>query len=88
MAASPEFEFTELFPLGHDDTPYRLVSTEHVRPIDTPLVAKLQVDPAALTLITHEAQRDIAHFLRPPGLWRIPTTPRPATTTASWRSTC
>ena len=65
MAASPEFEFTELFPLGHDDTPYRLVSTEHVRTIDTPLGAMLQVDPAALTLITQEAMRDIAHFLRP-----------------------
>ncbi|MEQ1698939.1 MAG: fumarate hydratase [Ilumatobacteraceae bacterium] len=65
MAATPEFEFTELFPLGHDDTPYRLVSTEHVRTVETPLGTYLQVDPEALTLITQEAMRDIAHFLRP-----------------------
>jgi len=65
MAASPEFEFTELFPLGHDDTPYRLVSTDHVRTVETPLGTYLQVDPEALTLITQEAMRDIAHFLRP-----------------------
>jgi fumarate hydratase, class I len=65
MAAAPEFEFTEMFPLGHDETPYRLVSTEHVRTVETPLGTFLQVDPAALTLITQEAMRDIAHFLRP-----------------------
>jgi fumarate hydratase class I len=63
--AAPEFEFTELFPLGHDDTPYRLVSTEHVRTVETPLGTYLQVDPEAITLITQEAMRDIAHFLRP-----------------------
>ena len=65
MAASPEFEFTELFPLGHDDTPYRLISTDHVRTVETPLGTYLQVDPEALTLITQEAMREIAHFLRP-----------------------
>jgi fumarate hydratase class I len=65
MADSPTFEFTELFPLGHDDTPYRLVSSEHVRTVETPLGTMLQVDPEALTLITQEAMRDIAHFLRP-----------------------
>ena len=63
--AAPEFEFTELFPLGHDDTPYRLVSTDHVRTVDTPLGTYLQVDLEAITLITQEAMRDIAHFLRP-----------------------
>jgi fumarate hydratase class I len=64
MAEGPEFEFTEMFPLGHDETPYRLVSTEHVRTVETPLGTYLQVDPEALTLITQEAMRDIAHFLR------------------------
>ena len=54
-----------MFPLGHDETPYRLVSTDHVRTVETPLGTFLQVDPEALTLITQEAMRDIAHFLRP-----------------------
>jgi len=69
--AALEFEFTELFPLGHDDAPYRLVSTEHVRTVDTPLGVYLQVDPEAITLITQEAMRDIAHFLRPGHLQQL-----------------
>ena len=71
MAASPEFEFTELFPLGHDDTPSRLISTDHVRTVETPLGTYLQVDPEALTLITQEAMREIAHFLRPGHLQQL-----------------
>lgn len=67
----PEFAFTELLPLGHDDTPYRLVTTEGVRVVDTPLGEFLQVDPAALTLLTREAMHDIAHFLRPGHLQQL-----------------
>ena len=69
--ATPEFEFTELLPLGHDDTPYRLVSKDHVTTIETPLGSMLIVDPEALTLITQEAMRDIAHFLRPGHLQQL-----------------
>jgi fumarate hydratase class I len=67
----PEFAFTELLPLGHDDTPYRLVTTEGVRTVETPLGSFLQVDTAALTRITREAMRDIAHFLRPGHLQQL-----------------
>ena len=66
-----DFAFTELLPLGHDDTPYRLVSTDGVSVIDTPLGPFLQVAPDALTLITQEAMRDIAHFLRPGHLQQL-----------------
>ncbi|MGA0894776.1 MAG: fumarate hydratase [Ilumatobacteraceae bacterium] len=71
MATTPEFEFTELLPLGPDDTPYRLVTADHVATIDTPVGRMLRVDPAALTLITQEAMRDIAHFLRPGHLQQL-----------------
>src|SRR6187455_822940 len=71
MAEAPEFEFTELLPLGHDETPWRLVSTEHVSTVDTPLGRMLKVEPEALTLITQEAMRDIAHFLRPGHLQQL-----------------
>ena len=71
MAETPEFEFTELLPLGHDETPWRLVSTEHVSTVDTPLGEVLKVQPEALTLITQEAMRDIAHFLRPGHLQQL-----------------
>ena len=67
----PEFAFTELLPLGPDTTPYRLVSTEGVTTVQTPLGTFLQVDPAALTMITREAMRDIAHFLRPGHLQQL-----------------
>ena len=61
----PDFEFTEILPLGPDETPYRLVTTEGVSTFDTPEGRFLKVAPDALTRITREAMRDIAHFLRP-----------------------
>jgi len=67
----PEFEFTELLPLGHDDTPYRLLSTDGVSTVDTSLGRIVRVDPEALTLITQEAMHDIAHFLRPGHLQQL-----------------
>jgi fumarate hydratase class I len=67
----PEFSFSELLPLGHDDTPYRLITTEHVSTVDTPLGTFLRVEPEALTLITQEAMRDIAHLLRPGHLQQL-----------------
>ena len=66
-----EFAFTEILPLGHDDTPYRLVSTDGVSVVDTPLGPFLAVSPEAITLLTQEAMRDIAHFLRPGHLQQL-----------------
>jgi len=63
--------FTEILPLGHDDTPYRLVSTDGVSVVDTPLGPFLEVTPEAITLLTQEAMRDIAHFLRPGHLQQL-----------------
>ena len=67
----PEFAFTELLPLGPDDTPYRLLTTEGVSTVDTPAGTFLQVEPEALTLLTAEAMHDIAHFLRPGHLQQL-----------------
>jgi fumarate hydratase class I len=69
--ASPEFEFTELFPLQHDHTPFRLVTTEGVGTVETPLGTMLTVHPSAITRLTREAMRDIAHFLRPGHLQQL-----------------
>jgi fumarate hydratase class I len=57
-------DHVELLPLGPDDTEYRLVTTEGVRTVDTTLGTFLEVSPAAITQLTAEAMRDIAHFLR------------------------
>ena len=69
--AAPEFEFTELLPLAHDDTPYRLVTTEGVSVVDTPLGEFLKVELSAITRLVHEGMRDIAHFLRPGHLQQL-----------------
>src|SRR5262245_11621180 len=67
----PEFEFSELLPLGHDDTPYRLISSEGVSTFETPEGTFLKVSPAAITLLTETAMRDIAHLLRPAHLQQL-----------------
>jgi fumarate hydratase class I len=66
-----EFSFTDLLPLGHDDTTYRKIG-------DGGAVAKgpfgrsfLEVDPEALTLLSRTAFRDIAHLLRPSHLRQL-----------------
>jgi fumarate hydratase class I len=64
MAEVPEFSFTELLPLGADDTEYRLVSTDGVSTFETPEGTFLKVEPEAIRRLTAEAMHDIAHFLR------------------------
>jgi fumarate hydratase class I len=68
---SADFEFTELLPLDHDDTPYRLVTTEGVSELQTPEGTFLKVEPEAIRRLTAEAMREIAHFLRPGHLQQL-----------------
>jgi fumarate hydratase class I len=58
------FEYQDLLPLAHDDTEYRLLTTDHVSTFELQGRSFLAVEPAALTLLTREAMRDIAHLLR------------------------
>jgi fumarate hydratase class I len=60
----PEFEFSEILPLGHDDTEYRLLGTDGVSTFETPHGTFLKVEPEAITALTRTAMRDIAHLLR------------------------
>jgi fumarate hydratase class I len=64
MADVPPFSFTELLPLGADETEYRLVTTEGVSTFETPEGTFLKVEPEAIRRLTAEAMHDIAHFLR------------------------
>jgi fumarate hydratase class I len=66
-----EFEFTEILPLGPDTTEYRLISTEGVSEVETPLGTFLKVEKEAITLLTETAMRDIAHLLRPGHLQQL-----------------
>ncbi len=61
----PEFGYSDLLPLGDDDTPYRLLSTEGVRTRQALGTTFTEVEPRALTLLTSTAMHDIAHQLRP-----------------------
>jgi fumarate hydratase, class I len=59
------FAYNELLPLGHDDTNYRLLTTEGVSTFTANGKTFLQVDPEVITHLTKEAMRDIQHMLRP-----------------------
>jgi fumarate hydratase class I len=64
MAEVPPFQYTELLPLGADDTEYRLVTTEGVSTFETADGTFLKVEAEAIRRLTAEAMHDIAHFLR------------------------
>ncbi|MFZ9795540.1 MAG: fumarate hydratase [Ilumatobacteraceae bacterium] len=64
MSAPEPFVHTDLLPLAPDTTEYRLVTREGVSVEKTSLGEFLRVDPSAITRLTAEAMRDIAHFLR------------------------
>ncbi|HEX7660259.1 MAG TPA: fumarate hydratase [Pseudonocardiaceae bacterium] len=64
-SATPEFQYTDVLPLGPDKrTEYRLVSTEGIELISAAGREFLSIDPSALTLLAHEAMHDIQHLLR------------------------
>ncbi|MGV3625850.1 MAG: fumarate hydratase [Archangium sp.] len=65
------FEFTEMLPLHHDDTPWRLLTKDFVSTFEVDGKTFLKVDPQALTLLTKTAMRDIAHLLRPGHLGQL-----------------
>ena len=66
-----EFSFTELLPLGHDDTEYRKIAEGGVSSHRAFGRNFLEVDPQALTSLTTMAMRDIAHLLRPAHLRQL-----------------
>jgi fumarate hydratase class I len=60
----PNFSYSDLLPLAADATKYRLVSKEGVSVVKHGDKEFLQVEPAALVKLTHEAIHDINHYLR------------------------
>jgi fumarate hydratase class I len=66
-----DFAYSELLPLGADDTPYRLLTTDGVSTFEASGERFLRVEPEALKLLTSTAMRDIAHLLRPGHLTQL-----------------
>ncbi|MGK5446463.1 fumarate hydratase [Streptomyces radiopugnans] len=69
--ASEEFAYTELLPLGEDNTPYRLVTAEGVSTFEAGGRTFLKVEPEALRKLAAEAMHDISHYLRPAHLAQL-----------------
>jgi fumarate hydratase class I len=66
-----EFAYTELLPLGPDETTYRLVSSDGVGSFTAGGHRFLTVEPEVLTDLTALAMHEIAHFLRPGHLGQL-----------------
>ena len=60
-----DFQYQDLLPLGHDESPYRKLTSDYVSTMQAAGRTFVQVEPEALTLLAREAMRDIAHLLRP-----------------------
>lgn len=73
MATSqtPAFTYTDLLPLGPDETKYRLLTTEGVTTHQLGDRTFLEIAPEALRLLTYEAIKDISHLLRPAHLAQL-----------------
>ena len=67
----PDFSYADLLPLGPDATEYRLLSDAGVTERRALGRDFLEVEPAALTLLTAQAMQDIAHLLRPAHLSQL-----------------
>ncbi len=66
-----EFSYTDLLPLGHDDTTYRKIADGGVTATQALGRTFLTVEPEALTRLSRTAFRDIAHLLRPSHLKQL-----------------
>ena len=60
-----EFAYTPLLPLAPDDTPYELLTKDHVELVQFGEEQMLKVAPEGLSLLAREAMKAIAHKLRP-----------------------
>jgi fumarate hydratase class I len=67
----PEFTYSDLLPIGADETEYRLVTTEGVSTFNAGGIEFLTVAPEAITRLTEEAIHDISHYLRPAHLQQL-----------------
>ncbi|MFZ2238998.1 MAG: fumarate hydratase [Gordonia amarae] len=70
-APAPEFRYSDLLPIGADDTPYRLITTDGVSTFEVDGRTFLKVAPEALQKLTEAAIHDISHYLRPAHLAQL-----------------
>jgi fumarate hydratase class I len=67
-----DLAYVDLLPIGPDEIPYRLLTTDGVRTLAGPGGRTfLEVEPEALRLLTETAMHDVAHYLRPAHLQQL-----------------
>lgn len=66
-----DFKYSELLPIGKDDTTYRLLSSDHVSTAEFEDKTILKIDPAGLALLAEAAFKDVSHLLRPAHLAQL-----------------
>jgi fumarate hydratase class I len=71
QTGATDFVYADILPLGADETPYRLLTTDGVGVTEAAGHRFLTVDPEALRLLTETAMHDIAHLLRPAHLQQL-----------------
>ena len=60
-----EFKYQDPFPLGKDDTEYRLLTSEYVSTVEFDGQQVLKVDPEGLAFLSNQAFREVNFLLRP-----------------------
>ncbi len=66
-----EFHYQEIFPLGKDETEYRMIRDDFIDVASFDGQEIVKIDPQALTLLAEEAFRDVSHLLRPAHLAKV-----------------
>ena len=68
---APEFHYSDLLPIGPDETEYRFLGNEGVEVVAAAGRTFITVTPEAITKLTEEAIHDINHYLRPAHLQQL-----------------
>ncbi len=69
--ATPVFSYQEPFPLGPDETEYRLLSKEGISTASFEGSEILKIEPEALAFLAQQAMRDTSFLLRPKHLKQV-----------------
>lgn len=69
--ATPPFKYQKMFPLGKDETQYRLLTKDYVSSSEFDGKKILKVDPEGLAFLARNAMHDISFFLRPAHLKQV-----------------
>ncbi len=65
------FNYSPMFPLGEDTTPYRKLDIEGVSTIEVDGKRVLKIKPEVLSELTFQACHDVSHLLRPAHLQQL-----------------